>query len=690
MVSELEKFDGLLEFMNKVKDLLYEEYSSLDIQIYANKFPKKWGIQILKISFTDEMENNFKPIFSKDKKAVICRRIIKIDSLKNIVKELNGRLMFQFEDIKLQLFTKMVNPTNFAYFKNKLYYYNTISILLEMEGINLVYTDSLYQNATLFKNADEKLFNYGENQLKNGSEMIKEKIGIKSISNQSVLYIIFPITSFKFDYWIEEASMNKNLRIKWDMKKEYCDNVFCFYKIDGKKFEITSKEEIIEIKNNFVGNLEFILTWMGNDEIIPSNEILFRKIIEIREEIQKSLKVDLIQRLNCKDPELINFLNERGNFLKYKNVEYYNHGQTACIYQIFDDTNNVLILKIHQPDQSLKREDWILKKIKHPNIIKLETNGTFESKFEGVHLDYTILEFFDGIPLNEGREHFSHRDFLYRLECAIQLISAIEELNKYYKNHGDLHEGNILLSEKPENEAYIKVIDPGMSSLVQNTGNDIDDFKEFCFKYFFTDKTELKNYNLNKIDEFRYLHEISKFLNELKIKNQKIDVKELRSDILSPKEKIANDFYQFLDYTFSRFKEIEKPPNDNNFKNNANYIYFKFEIWDGEHIRFLNQNEAKHLIIEASDKLKNFYSKVCEKSYDEIKDKIHGYFLKFADYRIKIEVNKVSIHRSKQYLFKDSSSLKDVLDFILSEIINISLLEGIKIQYSNLDQKLLS
>lgn len=171
-------------------------------------------------------------------------------------------------------------------------------------------------------------------------------------------------------------------------------------------------------------------------------------------------------------------------------------------------------------------------------------------------------------------------------------------------------------------------------------------------------------------------------------KNQIIDNKEIPLDKQSTKEKMVNDFYQYLFNIFTRFKEIEKPPNDNNFKDNANYIYFKFEIWDEEHIRFLSQNEAKHLIIDASDKLKSFYSKVCEKSYDEIKDKIHGYFLKFADYRIKVEVNKVSIHRSKQYLFKESSSLKDVLDFILSEIINISLQEGIIIQYSKLDQKL--
>ncbi len=163
-----------------------------------------------------------------------------------------------------------------------------------------------------------------------------------------------------------------------------------------------------------------------------------------------------------------------------------------------------------------------------------------------------------------------------------------------------------------------------------------------------------------------------------RIKNQIINNKEIPLDKQSSKEKIANDFYQYLYNMFSRFKEIEKPPNDNNFKDNVNYIYFKFEIWDEDHTRFLDQNEAKYIIIDASDKLKNFYSKVCEKSYDEIKDKIHGYFLKFADYRIKIEVSKVSIHRSKQYLFKESASLRKVLDFILSEIINTSLQEGIK------------
>jgi len=150
---------------------------------------------------------------------------------------------------------------------------------------------------------------------------------------------------------------------------------------------------------------------------------------------------------------------------------------------------------------------------------------------------------------------------------------------------------------------------------------------------------------------------------------------------LSSKEKIANDFYQYVSELFNRFEEVKKPINDINYKNNANYIYFKYEIWDDYRLNFLDQNEAKHLIIEASDKLKNFYSKVCEKTYKKIKDKLHGYFLKFADYRIQIEVNKVSIHRSKQFLIKESGSLKEILDYILSEIINISLQEGIKILY---------
>ncbi|MHA1489130.1 MAG: hypothetical protein ACTSRI_05700 [Promethearchaeota archaeon] len=74
---------------------------------------------------------------------------------------------------------------------------------------------------------------------------------------------------------------------------------------------------------------------------------------------------------------------------------------------------------------------------------------------------------------------------------------------------------------------------------------------------------------------------------------------------ISGKEKIANDFFQYLYKLFNRFEEIKKPINDRNFINNANYIYYKYKIWDEQHVNFLEENEVKHLIIEASDKLKN-------------------------------------------------------------------------------------
>ena len=253
-----------------------------------------------------------------------------------------------------------------------------------------------------------------------------------------------------------------------------------------------------------------------------------------------------IERLKCEDPELLKFLNERGKYLKYKNVEYFKFGQTSCIFSVQNEFNNMLILKIYHPDQLIIRAELILKKIDHPNIIKVEKNGTFETKFKGVNLEYSILEFFDGTPLNDGREYLSHHPFQYRLECALQLIIALQELNNFYTNHGDLHEGNVLLSLDPKNDVYLKVIDPGMSSRVQNTRNDIDDFKGFCFTYFFTNSSENDRYKLNKIDKFQHLYEISEFLNKLKTENQLLpDMNIISSSIVQKLETDLADVYEY-------------------------------------------------------------------------------------------------------------------------------------------------
>ena len=53
---------------------------------------------------------------------------------------------------------------------------------------------------------------------------------------------------------------------------------------------------------------------------------------------------------------------------------------------------------------------------------------------------------------------------------------------------------------------------------------------------------------------------------------------------------------------------------------------------------------------------------------NEVNEYISGYYLKLLYSRIKIEVNKVSVHRSKESLIPSPKNLKTVLSYFLSEI----------------------
>ena len=114
MMSELQKFMHFFKLMDEVQTHLYEKYISVDLQICANKYPKKWAIQLLKITFSNKQEQKFEPIYSTDKNSVIYRRIMNSNSFKSLIKEQNGRITFIFEDITLTFFTNMIQEENLA------------------------------------------------------------------------------------------------------------------------------------------------------------------------------------------------------------------------------------------------------------------------------------------------------------------------------------------------------------------------------------------------------------------------------------------------------------------------------------------------------------------------------------------------------------------------------------------------
>lgn len=157
-----------------------------------------------------------------------------------------------------------------------------------------------------------------------------------------------------------------------------------------------------------------------------------------------------------------------------------------------------------------------------------------------------------------------------------------------------------------------------------------------------------------------------------KRKTTKIEEKNKRSNRiieLNAKRERLMEFYNFLKDLFNRMEQVSKPKDDINFKDNRNYIYFKYQIKDKEGLTNLNSEEVKYAIIDASDKLKRFYTDLGYFiSINEVNKYITGYHLKLLYSRIKIEINKVSIHQSKVSLIPSPKNLKASLSYFLYEI----------------------
>ncbi|GAH47498.1 unnamed protein product, partial [marine sediment metagenome] len=115
--------------------------------------------------------------------------------------------------------------------------------------------------------------------------------------------------------------------------------------------------------------------------------------------------------------------------------------------------------------------------------------------------------------------------------------------------------------------------------------------------------------------------------------------------------------------------EVDKPKGDPNFKDNINYLYCRYSLKTENKLTFLDNNEIKHVIIKSAGLLKKLYLILGYFSSNEDVNKfLHGYYLKFYESNIKIEVNKISIPRSSEDLISEPKNLVKVIKYIVSEI----------------------
>ncbi len=171
-------------------------------------------------------------------------------------------------------------------------------------------------------------------------------------------------------------------------------------------------------------------------------------------------------------------------------------------------------------------------------------------------------------------------------------------------------------------------------------------------------KLKGKNIKINPQREFVIKKELG-IIKKEQIQNSKNGSK------AKPYEKEILKYFEDL---FERFEEIEKPQNDINVENNANYIYFKYKVKTFIKNEYLDSNELKHLIIDASDRLKRLLVDFEVLSFSDVNELIHGYYLKLPYSRVEIKPHMISLHRSKETVLNGKDSFRKVLNYFLEEL----------------------
>ncbi len=142
---------------------------------------------------------------------------------------------------------------------------------------------------------------------------------------------------------------------------------------------------------------------------------------------------------------------------KYLLVSLLGKGQDGEVWKCKDETiyNKEFAMKIlnniEQDDKKTRfeREIKILASINHPHIVTIISNGRTFNPTTSKKVPYYVMEFLDGVPLNDAVQGVQPQD-TYAVICRIfqQVANALIELHEKGITHGDIKSANILVNPK--------------------------------------------------------------------------------------------------------------------------------------------------------------------------------------------------------------------------------------------------
>lgn len=263
----------------------------------------------------------------------------------------------------------------------------------------------------------------------------------------------------------------------------------------------------------------------------PLQSLITDIFLRSSSEIPTPLEINAVKKVSSKkpktegklfyqNPDFIDFLTEELEKLDYVFIgSLKKSGAWAITYIIFHElTDENRLLKIYKVpvDESSKavlvKQDKKLSQIEHENISKLFQSGYF--KFNEQKIRYLIIEYFAKSKTLEELtpKVFQEKSLETRVDLAHTLIKTIKNIRKRGFTHGDLHEGNILISS--ENE--LKVIDPGFSKISQMHVDSDVEFIQSHFKRYFFSANEFKLAKFKLLTEKSRIQEILEILSQIK------------------------------------------------------------------------------------------------------------------------------------------------------------------------------
>ena len=243
----------------------------------------------------------------------------------------------------------------------------------------------------------------------------------------------------------------------------------------------------------------------NSDQLIEDVKISLNLTDDINATIQLLIRNDLITLSNNKflltkkGINIVNYLTysvfDISNFKGLEINEFVledliGKGATSVTYKaIIKRTGKVVVIKIFYPEiiKTSLIEFNLKNLVKIHNSFLVIPNDWGEFNYEGIKLNYIIMEFIHGISLNEFLDKNMNIDIKETLaNYILEIGEVLNVINEHGYYHGDLHDKNILVVEdeiktyRERNIYHFKVIDfVGIPLAIEKRKYEKSDFDYF-------------------------------------------------------------------------------------------------------------------------------------------------------------------------------------------------------------------